>query len=66
MLNGLKLYHYLTYVMEKMNELGPFPDKETVQELLPWSASLPADCYSKPKKQETIFPWQVLGIFSFC
>lgn len=35
MLNGLKLYHYLTYVMEKMKELGPFPDKEAVQELLP-------------------------------
>ena len=50
MLNGLKPYHYLTYVMEKMKELGPFPDKEAVQELLPWSASLPADCYSKLKK----------------
>ena len=50
MLNGLKPYHYLTHVMEKMKELGPFPDKEAVQELLPWSASLPADCYSKLKK----------------
>ena len=50
MLNGLKPYHYLTYVMEKMKDLGPFPEKEALQELLPWSASLPADCHSKLKK----------------
>ncbi len=50
MLNGLKPYHYLTFVMERMKDLGPFPDKGAVQELLPWSASLPADCYSKLKK----------------
>ena len=50
MLNGLKPYHYLTYVLEKMKDLGPFPEKEAMQELLPWSASLPADCHSKLKK----------------
>ncbi len=50
MLNGLKPYHYLTYVMEKMKDLGPFPEKETMQELLPWSVSLSADCLSKLKK----------------
>ena len=50
MLNGLKPYHYLTYVMEKMKGLWPFPKKEALLELLPWSGSLPADCYSKLKK----------------
>lgn len=50
MLNGLKPYNYLTYVMEKMKNLGPFPEKEVMLELLPWSASLPADCHSKCKK----------------
>ena len=50
MLNGLKPYHYLTHVMEKMKALGPFPEKATLQELLPWSDSLPADCYCKLKK----------------
>ena len=50
MLNGLKPYHYLTYVLEQMKDLGPFPGKKAIQELLPWSASLPADCHSKLKK----------------
>ena len=50
MLNGLKPYHYLTHVMEKMKALGPFPEKATLQELLPWSDSLPSDCYCKLKK----------------
>ena len=50
MLNGLKPYHYLTCVMERMKDLGPFPKKEALLELLPWSGSLPADCYSKLKK----------------
>lgn len=50
MLNGLKPYHYLTYVMEKMKDLGSFPKKEALLELLPWSENLPSDCYSKLKK----------------
>lgn len=50
MLNGLKPYHYLTYVMEKMKDLGPFPDKAAMLELLPWSNRLPADCRSNIKK----------------
>ena len=50
MLNNLKPYNYLTYVMEKMKDLGPFPKKEAMVELLPWSASLPDDCHSKLKK----------------
>ena len=43
-------HYYLTYVMEKMKDLGPFPEKEAILELLPWSSSLPADCHSKLKK----------------
>lgn len=50
MLNGLKPYHYLAHVMEKMKALGPFPEKAALQELLPWSDSLSADCYCKLKK----------------
>ena len=50
MLNGLKPYNYLTYVMGQMKDLGPFPEKDAMLELLPWSTSLPADCHSKLKK----------------
>ena len=50
MLNGLKPYNYLTYVMEKMKDLGPFLERETMLELLPWFTSLPDDCHSKLKK----------------
>ena len=50
MLNGLKPYNYLTYVMEQMKDLSPFPEKEAMLELLPWSNGLPADCRSKLKK----------------
>lgn len=49
-LNGLKPYNYLTYIMGKMKDLGPFPEKEAVLELLPWSDCLPDDCHSKLKK----------------
>lgn len=50
MLNGLKPYNYLTYVMERMKEFGPFPEKGVLLELLPWFTSLPSDCRSKLKK----------------
>lgn len=50
LLNGLKPYHYLTYVMEKMKDLGAFPAKEEMLALLPWSTHLPDDCRSKLKK----------------
>lgn len=43
MLNRLKPYNYLTYVMEKMKDLGPFPEKEVLLELLPWSKNQQAD-----------------------
>lgn len=50
LLNGLKPYNYLTYVIEKIKDLGSFPKKEALLELLPWSASLLADCHNKLKK----------------
>lgn len=50
LLNRLKPYNYLSYVLEKMKDLGAFPSKEAMLELLPWSASLPDDCRSKFKK----------------
>lgn len=50
LLNGLKPYNYLTYVLERMKDLGAFPKKEDMLELLPWSPSLPDDCRSKIKK----------------
>jgi len=37
-------------VLEKMKDLGAFPAKEEMIELLPWSSSLPEDCRSKFKK----------------
>lgn len=49
-LNGLRPYNYLTYVLEKMKSFGAFPKKEDIRELLPWSDCLPDDCHSKLKK----------------
>lgn len=50
LLNGPKPYNYLTYVLEEMKNLGAFPAKEKMRELLPWSTRLPDDCRSKHKK----------------
>lgn len=49
-LNDLKPYHYLVHVMECMKDLGPFPKKEDVQQLLPWSETIPDECRTKLKK----------------
>lgn len=51
LLNGLKPYDYLTYVLENMKNLGAFPSKEDVAKLLPWSDALPDDCRSKLKNK---------------
>ena len=50
LLNGLKPYDYLTYVLERMKDLGPFLPKEELQKLLPWSEAIPDDCRTKIKK----------------
>ena len=44
LLNGLKPYDYVAYILEHMKELGPFPSKEDLQKLLPWSESIPESC----------------------
>lgn len=49
-LNGLKPYHYLCYLLEQMKGLGPFPTKEELLPLLPWSESLPENCRTKQQK----------------
>lgn len=43
-LNGLKPYDYVAYILERMKDLGPFPSKEDLQQLLPWSESIPESC----------------------
>ena len=50
LLNGLKPYNYVSYVLERIKDLGSFPKKEDLSELLPWSKSLPEACWSKLKK----------------
>ena len=51
-LNELKPYNYLTYLLEKMKDLGPFPEehKDEIRKLLPWSDELPDSCRTKTKK----------------
>ena len=44
LLNGLKPYDYVAYILERMKDLGPFPPKEDLQQLLPWSESIPESC----------------------
>lgn len=50
LLNSLKPYNYLTYVLGQMKDLGPFSKESDLLQRLPWSKSLPADCYTKLKK----------------
>ena len=49
MLNGLKPYMYLTYVLEELRQMGPFPKPEELDRLLPWSDSLPKELKTKVK-----------------
>lgn len=44
LLNGLKPYDYVAYILERMKDPGPFPSKEDLQQLLPWSESIPESC----------------------
>ena len=49
MLNGLKPYNYLAYVMEQMKDLGGSRKRKPCWNCF-HGANLPADCYSKLKK----------------
>lgn len=46
-LNGLKPYNYLNYLLEQIKALNPFPSKEELLPLLPWSESIPESCRTK-------------------
>ena len=53
-LNGLKPYDYLAYILGRMKDLGPFPAKEELLQLLPWSGTLPESCYTnRPRNTST-------------
>lgn len=52
LLNGLKPYLYLTYVLESLRQLGPFPKPEELDRLLPWSEDLPEEIKTKTKSKK--------------
>ena len=43
LLNGLKPYLYLTYILDQLRRIGPFPKAEELDRLLPWSKELPEE-----------------------
>ena len=49
-LNGLRPYTYLTYILDQMRQLGTFPKQEDMKKLLPWSVDIPEECKTKMKK----------------
>ena len=57
LLNGLKPYLYLTYVLEKLLQTGAFPKPEKLDRLLPWSNELPKELRTKIKSKncKTLF-----------
>ena len=52
LLNGLKPYLYLTYVLEKLLQTGAFPKPEKLDRLLPWSNELPKELRTKIKSKK--------------
>lgn len=48
--NGLNVYYYIKYLLEQlvafMDEQGNI-EQSNLDPLMPWSKTLPADCYSK-------------------
>ena len=52
LLNGLKPYLYLTYVLERLRQLGPFPKPEELDSLLPWAKELPEEIKTKTKPKK--------------
>ena len=51
--NGLNVYYYIKYLLEQlvslMDENGNI-EQSDLELLMPWSRTLPADCYSKRRK----------------
>ena len=50
LLNGLKPYNYLTYILDEIRKMGVFPEPEEMDKLLPWSKDLPDEVRTKYKK----------------
>ncbi len=50
-LHGLRPYNYLAYVMEKISQAPQFGDSSYLNDLLPWSPTLPDDLKSNIVKQ---------------
>ena len=49
LLNHLKPYAYLTYILDELRKMGAFPKEEELKKLLPWSEDLPEYCRTKLK-----------------
>ena len=49
-LNGLKPYNYLTYILDEIRKMGVFPETEEMDKLLPWLKDLPDEARTKYKK----------------
>lgn len=49
---GLKPYLYLTYVLERLRQLGSFPKPEELDSLLPWAKELPEEIKKKTKPKK--------------
>lgn len=47
LLNGLKPYVYLTYILDQLRQMGAFPKPGDLDRLLPWSNSLPEEIRTK-------------------
>ena len=50
LLNGIKPYLYLTYILDEIPKMGPFPKAEELDRLLPWSDQLPEGFHTELKK----------------
>lgn len=50
MVNGLKPYNYLTFVLDEMRKLPEFASEAAIQRLLPWSPDIPEDCRMQIKQ----------------
>ena len=49
LLNHLKPYAYLTYILDELRKMGAFPKEKELKKLLPWSEDLPEYCRTKLK-----------------
>ena len=51
--NGLNVYYYVKHLLEGLLEIeladGSIDEKE-LEQLMPWSKEVPAECYSKRRK----------------